>query len=119
MTESTMTLEQLRDRLRAFVAEREWEPFHSPKNLTMGLCSEAGELADHFRWLTEEQSRNLTPERHEAVRRELADLQIYLLLLADRLDIDLLQATEDKITENASKYPADRVRGDARKYTEL
>ncbi|TQE98231.1 MAG: nucleotide pyrophosphohydrolase [Spiribacter salinus] len=119
MTDWHPTVEALQQRLAAFVAERDWEQFHSPKNLTMGLCSEAGELSDHFRWLSEAQSRELDTAQHDAVRRELADIQIYLLLLADKLDIDLLQATADKIEENAAKYPAEQVRGHARKYTEL
>ena len=119
MTDSRPTVEALQQRLAAFVAERDWDQFHSPKNLTMGLCSEAGELSEHFRWLTEAQSRELNPTQHEAVSRELADIQIYLLLLARKLDIDLLQATADKIEENATKYPAEQARGHARKYTEL
>lgn len=119
MNDSCPTVEALQQRLAAFAAERDWDQFHSPKNLTMGLCSEAGELSEHFRWLTETQSRELDPTQHEAVSRELADIQIYLLLLAHKLDIDLLQATAEKIEENAAKYPVEQARGHARKYTEL
>lgn len=119
MTDSQPTLHELQQRLAAFVAERDWEQFHSPKNLTMALCSEAGELSEHFQWLTEAQSRELEPEQFEAVSQELADIQIYLLLLARNLDIDLLQATAEKIEKNAKKYPAAQSRGHARKYTDL
>ncbi len=112
-------LEDLTARLEAFVAERDWAQFHSPKNLSMALAGEAGELLEHFQWLTEDQSRSLSPATHAAVRAEMADVQNYLLLLARQLDIDLLQAVSDKIEENARKYPADKARGHARKYTEL
>ncbi len=119
MTDSQPTVEVLQQRLATFVAERDWEQFHSPKNLTMGLCSEAGELSEQFRWLTEAQSRELDPEQRAAVSRELADIQIYLLMLARNLEVDLLQATADKIEENAAKYPAEQARGRTRKYTDL
>jgi len=119
MAQLPVTIEDLKKRLEEFVTEREWEPFHSPKNLAMGLCSEAGELIEHFRWLSEDQSADLDDRQTEAVRRELADVQIYLLLLALRLDIDLLAATADKIEENAEKYPVDKSRGRALKYTDL
>lgn len=119
MSQSSVTLEDLEQRLEAFVTEREWAPFHSPKNLVMGLCSEAGELIEHFRWLSEHQSSDLDDGQRQEVRRELADVQIYLLLLAKKLDIDLLEATADKIEENAEKYPVDKSRGRAMKYTDL
>lgn len=112
-------LETLAARLEAFVEERDWSQFNSPKNLCMALSGEAGELIEHFQWLTEEQSRALSGEALEAVREEIADVQIYLLLLARRLDIDLLQAATDKMEANARKYPVERARGNARKYTEL
>ena len=111
-------LRALQERVAAFAAARDWEPFHSPKNLAMALSVEAAELVEEFQWLTEEQSRALDAERRERVRLELADVFIYLLRIADRLDIDLLRAAEDKIALNERKYPADRVRGDSRKYTE-
>jgi NTP pyrophosphatase (non-canonical NTP hydrolase) len=112
-------LETLAARLEAFVEERDWSQFNSPKNLCMALSGEAGELIEHFQWLTEEQSRELSGEALEAVREEIADVQIYLLLLARKLDIDLLQAATDKMEANARKYPVERARGNARKYTEL
>ena len=103
---------------RAFAAARDWEQFHSPKNLAMALSVEAAELVEEFQWLTEAESKALDAERHERVRLELADVFIYLLRLADRLDVDLMRAADDKMVLNERKYPADRVRGDARKYTE-
>jgi NTP pyrophosphatase (non-canonical NTP hydrolase) len=111
-------LRALQQRVAAFAAARDWEPFHSPKNLAMALSVEAAELVEEFQWLTEEQSRALDAERLERVRLELADVFIYLLRIADKLDVDLVVAANDKILLNEKKYPADRVRGDARKYTE-
>ncbi|HEX6992974.1 MAG TPA: nucleotide pyrophosphohydrolase [Gammaproteobacteria bacterium] len=111
-------LDALRERIRAFAAEREWDRFHSPKNLSMALAAEAGELLELFQWLTEEQSEALDPAKLAAVRLELADVLIYLVRLADRLGVDLLDAAGEKMALNAEKYPAERVRGDARKYTE-
>ncbi len=112
------TLRALQQRVAGFAAAREWEPFHSPKNLAMALSVEASELVEEFQWLTEEQSRALDGERRERVRLELADVLIYLLRIADKLEVDLIAAANDKIVLNEQKYPADRVRGDARKYTE-
>jgi len=111
-------LRALQQRVAAFAAARDWEPFHSPKNLAMALSVEAAELVEEFQWLTEEQSRALDAERRERVRLELADVFIYLLRIADKLGVDLVGAANDKIVLNEKKYPADRVRGDARKYTE-
>lgn len=111
-------LDALREKIRAFAAERDWDRFHSPKNLSMALAAEAGELLEHFQWLTEEQSETLDAAKLAAVRHELADVFIYLVRLADRVGVDLLDAAAEKIEINAEKYPAERVRGDARKYTE-
>ncbi len=111
-------LRTLQERLAAFAAARDWEQFHSPKNLAMALSVEAAELVEEFQWLTDEQSRNLDADRRERVRLELADVFIYLLRMADRLDVDLLRAAADKIALNEQKYPAERVRGQARKYTD-
>ena len=111
-------LRALQQRVAAFAAAREWEPFHSPKNLAMALSVEAAELVEEFQWLTEEQSRALDADRRERVRLELADVFIYLLRIADKLGVDLVAAANDKIVLNEKKYPAERVRGDARKYTE-
>jgi dCTP diphosphatase len=111
-------LEQLTQRLRAFVAERDWQQYHSPKNLSMALIAEAAELVEHFQWLTEEQSASLPPEKLAEVELELADIQIYLTELADCLKLDLQTAVDKKLALNAQKYPADKVRGSPKKYTE-
>jgi dCTP diphosphatase len=116
MSEDRLT--ELQRRVAAFAAARDWDQFHSPKNLAMALSVEASELLEEFQWLTEEQSRSLDPERRERVRLEMADVLIYLLRLADKLDVDLPRAATDKLALNELKYPADRVRGDARKYTD-
>jgi NTP pyrophosphatase (non-canonical NTP hydrolase) len=119
MDGTTPSLESLKRELRQFAAERDWDQFHSPKNLAAALSVEAAELLEPFQWLTEEQSRNLSPEKREAVRKEIADVLIYLIRLADKLDIDPLQAARDKIVENAAKYPVEKARGSMRKYTDL
>jgi len=111
-------LDALRERIRGFAAERDWDRFHSPKNLSMALAAEAGELLELFQWLTEEESKTLDPAKLVQVRHELADVFIYLVRLADRVGVDLLDAAAEKIAINAEKYPADRVKGDARKYSE-
>ena len=109
---------KVRDELRAFAAERDWDQFHSPKNLASALAVEAAELLEPFQWLTEEQSRSLNEKQLAAVKNELADVQIYLIRLADKLDVDLLQAVRDKIVSNAEKYPVNEFKGSARKYSE-
>jgi NTP pyrophosphatase (non-canonical NTP hydrolase) len=111
-------MKQLRDTLRKFVAERDWDQFHSPKNLAMALGVEAAELMEHFQWLSEEQSRRLAPEKLDEVRDEMADVLVYLVRLADKLDVDLLDAAAKKIGKNALKYPADKVRGSMKKYSD-
>ncbi len=109
-------LETLIRRLREFAAERDWEQFHSPKDLAMALIVEAAELVEPLQWLSEAQSRELPPERVEEVALEMADVFIYLLRLADQLEVDLLAVAGRKIEINARKYPAQRVRGRATKY---
>lgn len=109
------SLEDLRRRLAAFAAARDWDQFHSPKNLSMALIAEAAELVEHFQWLSEAASQSLTPAKHAEVRLELADILIYLIRIADKLDVDLITAANDKIALNEQRYPADRVRGDARR----
>ena len=111
-------LDQLKQRLRRFATERDWDQFHSPKNLSMALIAEAAELVEHFQWLSEDQSQSLEPDKLAEVELELADIQIYLIRLADKLGIDLLAAVEKKIVLNEEKYPADIVRGSSKKYTE-
>lgn len=109
------TLDDLKKRLREFARERDWEQFHSPKNLSMALIVEAAELVEHFQWLTEEQSQNLPPETLSEVEQEMADVFIYLNRMADLLGVDLMDAARRKIELNAKKYPAHEVRGKADK----
>jgi len=109
------SLDRLNERLLRFARERDWEQFQSPKNLAMALAGEAGELLEHFQWLTEAQSQALSPEKKRAVGHELADILNYLVRLAERLDIDLLAATDEKIAINEQRYPAEKVRGDPRR----
>ena len=115
---SSDSLEQLDKRLLNFARERDWEQFHSPKNLSMALIAECAELVEHFQWLTEEQSMDLPDDKREAVSMELADILIYLIRTAERLDIDLIEAANRKITINESRYPAEQVKGDARRASE-
>lgn len=115
---SNLTIEQLQQHIRDFATARDWDQFHSPKNLSMALIAEAAELVEHFQWLTQEQSRALSEDKHAEVSLELADIFIYLLRLADKLGVDLIDAAARKIELNAEKYPADSVRGSAKKYTE-
>ena len=112
------SLQQLAEQLRRFAAERDWEQFHSPKNLAMALSVEIAEIVEHFQWQTQQQSRELDAAKREEVEQELADALIYLVRLADQLGVDLLEAAERKLALNEAKYPAERVRGSPRKYSE-
>jgi dCTP diphosphatase len=112
-------LESLRDQLRKFAADRDWDQFHSPKNIAMALSVEAGELLEVFQWLTEEESRNLSPEGKAAASEEIADVLLYLVRLGDKLGIDPIAAAQLKLVANAKKYPVDKARGNSKKYTEL
>ncbi|MFC3864961.1 nucleotide pyrophosphohydrolase [Alcaligenes aquatilis] len=116
-----MTLTGLNEAVAQFAREREWDQFHSPKNLAMALTNEVGELIEIFQWLTEDQSREVgnDPKTAQAVRDELADVQIYLSRLAFVLGVDMNDAVTNKLVKNAQKYPADKVRGTNKKYTEL
>ncbi|HEY5719361.1 MAG TPA: nucleotide pyrophosphohydrolase [Gammaproteobacteria bacterium] len=111
-------LEALKLRLRRFADDRDWAQFHSPKNLAMALSVEVAELAEIFQWLTEQQSIALDETRRRRAEEELADVFVYLVRLADRLDVDLLDAAVRKVADNERKYPATRVRGKALKYDE-
>ncbi|MDH3527776.1 MAG: nucleotide pyrophosphohydrolase [Gammaproteobacteria bacterium] len=113
------SLDQIKTRLRDFAAARDWDQFHSPKNLAMALIVEAAELVEHFQWLTESQSQNLPPDKLAEVEQEIADIQIYLIRLADKLGIDMERAVNAKIEVNEKKYPAEKVRGSALKYDEI
>ena len=108
----------LRDKLRAFAEARDWDQFHSPKNLSMALMVEVAELMEHFQWLTEQQSVSLSPDIKDAVAEELADILLYLVRLSDKLEVDLKEAALHKLEKNAAKYPAEQVRGSAKKYSE-
>lgn len=112
-------IDVLRDKLRVFAADRDWDQFNSPKNLSMALAVEAAELLEPFQWLSEAQSQNLSPEALAAVREEMADVLLYLIRLADKLNIDLIDAAHRKMLRNAVKYPVDKARGSSKKYTEL
>jgi len=111
-------LAALARRLSEFAGERDWEQFHSPKNLAMALVGEAGELAAEFQWMTEAQSQAPDPAQLARIRAESADVLNYLVRLADKLGIDLIAAANEKIEVNARRYPVEKVRGSSRKYTE-
>lgn len=108
---------QLQEALAKFACERDWDQFHSPKNLAMALTVEAAELQECFQWLTEEQSRTLDTRQMAAVREEIADVQLYLIQLAGKIGVDIESACWEKLSANAHKYPAERARGRADKYT--
>jgi len=110
--------EELRELVRSFVAERDWDRFHTPKNLAVSLCVEAAELLEPFQWLPTGEGTELSNVKRDHIRHEMADVLIYLIRLADKLDVDLPSAVREKLTLNRAKYPAEKVRGDARKYDE-
>lgn len=112
------SLNNLREKINAFVKERDWDQFHTPKNLAMAMIVEAAELVEQFQWNTPEESQTLTPEKREAVSHELADTFVYLLRIAEVLELDLIEATNQKIALNAKKYPVEKARGKNNKYTD-
>jgi NTP pyrophosphatase (non-canonical NTP hydrolase) len=112
-------IQVLQAALRIFAREREWEQFHSPKNLAAALSVEAAELLEHFQWLTDEQSRSMPEVKRDAVAEEVADVFLYLLQLSDKLGIDPLDAARKKLQLNAIKYPVERAKGTNKKYSEL
>jgi NTP pyrophosphatase (non-canonical NTP hydrolase) len=112
-------IDALAEQLREFARERDWNQFHSPKNVAMALTVEAAELQEKFQWLTEEQSKRLAGEVLDAVKDELADVFLYTLRMAQVLGVDLLAAAEAKMVKNARKYPVDKARGNATKYDRL
>jgi NTP pyrophosphatase (non-canonical NTP hydrolase) len=116
---TTEVLSELRDALRRFALERDWDQFHSPKSLACALSVEAAELLEPFQWLSDAQSAALPAETLGRVRHELADVLLYLIRIADKLDIDLALAARDKMVINAQRYPIAAARGTSRKYTEL
>jgi dCTP diphosphatase len=110
---------QLRDALREFAAERDWDQFHTPKNLAIALSVEAAELLEHFQWIGDNDPEQFTPRKLDEISLEAADVLLYLVRLADKLNIDLVQAAMRKFAQNAEKYPIDKARGTNTKYTEL
>lgn len=117
MSDQHTTLHELKERMAAFVRARDWEQFHSPKNLSMSIAIEAAELMEHFQWLTVEQSRNLDPAALDEVGEELADIVIYSLSLSNFLGFDLADTVLSKMAKNERKYPAEQVKGKSHKYT--
>jgi len=115
----TIAFLDLRDKLREFSRARDWDQFHTPRNLATALAVEAAELLEHFQWLRDEESTSLQPEVREAVSLEAADVLLYLVRLADKLDLDLIALAQRKIEINAEKYPVALARGNAKKYTDL
>ncbi len=114
-----MKIERLQNELVKFARERDWEQFHTPKNLAMAMSVEAAEVVELFQWLTEKQSRELPKAKVEELADELADTYIYLLRIAAHYGIDLVDAAAKKIKKSAAKYPVKKARGSARKYTEF
>lgn len=112
-------MQELIEKIREFNREREWGQYHSPKNLVMALAGEVGEVIEHFQWLTEEQSRNLPATKKAAVEEEIGDVTILLLNLADQLSVDIIAAAGRKLERNRLKYPVEKARGRADKYTDL
>ena len=112
------SLTYLNAKLKDFAVRRDWEQFHSPKNLAMAISGEAGELLEHFQWLTEQQSREIDDKKKQEVAYELADILIYLLRMSERLEIDLVSAAYEKMEINETRYPADKVKGDSRRADE-
>lgn len=117
MSDNQTTLQDLKEKMADFVRERDWEQFHTPKNLSMSIAIEAGELMEHFQWLTVEQSKNLSPAALQDIGEELADIVIYALSLANTLGLDMADTVLAKMEKNIRKYPSDQVRGKAHKYT--
>ena len=111
-------MKDLIEQVRIFRQERDWDRYHSPKNLVMALTVEVSELAEHFQWLTQEQSCNLAPDKLAQVREEIGDILIYLANICDKLDIDPIGAAQDKLQKNRVKYPAAKVRGKSSKYSD-
>jgi dCTP diphosphatase len=112
------SVDDLRNAIRVFIGASDWEQFHSPKNLAMALSVEVSEIVENFQWLTEEEGRNLPPEKLAKIREEIGDVMIYLTEFADKLAIDPVEAAKSKMTINGQKYPAELVKGKASKYTE-
>ena len=111
-----MDLEKIKKIIREFASERNWDKYHTPKNLSMALSVEASELVEIFQWLTQEESKNIDSKDIQSVKDEVADILIYLIRIADKLDIDLEEAILEKIKKNADKYPVELSKDNAVKY---
>jgi NTP pyrophosphatase (non-canonical NTP hydrolase) len=118
-TDPVESLESLREAVSRFAQERDWDRYHAPKNLAAALIVEAGELLEHFQWMSESESERMPPHEIAEVRLEMADVLLYLVRLADRLDVDLMAAARDKLALNAAKYPVAKAKGSRRKYDRL
>ena len=116
---TALDVKDVAKRLSTFARERDWEQFHSPKNIASALSVEAAELLEIFQWLTEKQSEELPPKAMERVREEVADVQLYLIRLCDLLNVDLAAAVDAKMAANGRKYPVHKARGTSKKYSEL
>lgn len=119
MSQELLDIKKIKRNLHSFAKEREWEKFHSPKNLSMALSCESAELLEHFQWLTEEQSKAISSETRVEVGEEIADILLYAFRLCDVLNLDVTRIVEDKFQKNIKKYPVDKARGIATKYTKL
>ena len=119
MGDTMSALTALQNRISRFVTMRAWHQFHSPKNLSMALSVEAAELMEHFQWLSQAESADLAPAKKREVAAEMADVFIYLLRMAEQLEVDLIEAAERKMDENAEKYPVGKSKGNATKYTDF
>jgi NTP pyrophosphatase (non-canonical NTP hydrolase) len=114
-----MDISDIQEKLRNFSRERDWDQYHSPKNLAMALAAEAGELLEIYQWLTEQESNNPDDKIRKQTSEELADILIYIIKMADKLNIDLVDSVNNKIAINEKKYPKEKAKGSAKKYTEL
>lgn len=112
-------IKRITEELRQFAKDRDWDQFHSPKNLSMALSVEAGELVEKFQWLTEQQSFELSDKKKKEVEEEIGDILIYLVRIADQLDVELIKVADEKLKQNAEKYPIEKAKGKADKYTEF
>lgn len=115
---SSNRIDLLRKKLKDFVFERDWEQFHSPKNLAMGMNIECAELMEIFLWMPDEESYHLKGAKLENLKEELGDIYIYLIHLAEKYNLDLIECAEQKLVHNAAKYPAEKVKGSSKKYNE-
>ena len=111
-------MKDLSNQLKSFADERDWNQFHSPKNLAMALSVEASEIVEHFQWMSEKESYSLPPDKLELVKEEIGDVLLYLVRLSDQLNIDPLVVAKEKLEKNKIKYPAEKVKGKSNKYSD-